>query len=94
MACPWVIARQPPPPVVYEDMLQGNIKLILAGVAVAQLLGLVWAVRTLQRWHRLSPSRPGQWLRMMQELGLPLLVQLSLAAAVLVLLPRPFERPY
>jgi hypothetical protein len=90
---PLLLERQPPPAVVYEDVLQHNIKLILASAALVQLLGLVWAVRTAKRWHRRPMSPAKRPLRLALRVGLPALAQLVLAGAVVILLPQRFEAP-
>src|SRR6185295_13104186 len=75
---PLLLERQPPPAVVYEDVLQRNIKLILASAALVQLLGLLWAVRTAKRWNRRPMSPAKRPLRLALRVGLPALAQLML----------------
>ena len=81
------------PPAAASNMPTLLAYAALAGVVALQLAGMVRSTAALRRWRAQPERAPRGWLQVLLHVGLPLLVNLAWALAVLVGMPRVFGVP-
>jgi CubicO group peptidase (beta-lactamase class C family) len=79
---------KPPPTGINEDFLTQNARLIGVALALMQVLRLIGSIFVLRHWRRQPESRPRGLLWLSQSMLLPAVIDIALAAWILVVLPR------